>query len=119
MGETMATTKEVFDHHNETFANLDLEGVLEDYAEDSTIVSNMGTYSGMDEIREMFEAFFEEFDDPDATFELKEEIVEGNIGYTTWEAESPENVYEFGTDTFFIQDGKIVDQTFAAKVSSK
>ena len=113
------STRDVLDHHNETFGNLELEGCLEDYDDDSVIISHMGAFHGLDEIRGLFEGFFEELDHPDAHFTVHESIVEDNIGYTTWDAESPENVYEFGTDTFLIEDDVIRYQTFGTAVTAK
>lgn len=118
MSEFMST-KAVLDHHNETFGNQDLDGVLEDYDEDSVIISHTGTFKGLDEIRGMFEAFFEELGHPDATFILRSEVVEADVAYITWEAESPENRYEFGTDTFVVEDDVIRYQTWGVKVSAK
>jgi hypothetical protein len=36
-----------------------------------------------------------------------------------WTAETADNVYELGTDTLFVQDGKIVAQSFAGKITPK
>jgi hypothetical protein len=36
-----------------------------------------------------------------------------------WTAETADNVYELGTDTLVVLDGKIVAQSFAAKISPK
>lgn len=111
--DTMST-QETFDHHNEAFASFDVEELLKDYDEDSLIVSDSGIFEGEEEIRGMFEAFFEEWDDPRTEFEVTTEIVEDDVGVTHWECETPETVYEFGTDTFIIRDGVIKRQTFAA-----
>ena len=46
-------------------------------------------------------------------------VVEGEIGYIVWNAETADNVYELATDTFVIDHGKIEVQTFAAKVAPK
>jgi hypothetical protein len=45
--------------------------------------------------------------------------VEGNYGYILWTAETADNVYELGTDTFVVRDGRIVTQSFAGKITSK
>ena len=37
----------------------------------------------------------------------------------TWVAETPDTSYEFATDTFVVQNGKIVAQSFAAKTKAK
>jgi ketosteroid isomerase-like protein len=115
----MTPTRETFDHHNEAYANFDVDELLKDYDEESMVVSDAGVFTGEGEIREMFEGFFEEWDDPRTEFELIAEVVEGDVGVTHWQAETPETVYEFGTDTFIIRDGVIKRQTFAALAEPK
>jgi hypothetical protein len=39
--------------------------------------------------------------------------------YILWTAESSENSYEFATDTFVVRNGKIVAQSFAARIKPK
>ena len=41
------------------------------------------------------------------------------FAYIVWHAETPDNVYELGTDTYVIRDGVIETQTFTAKVTPK
>ena len=36
-----------------------------------------------------------------------------------WKADTADNRYEFATDTFVLQNGKILTQTFAGKVVPK
>ena len=36
-----------------------------------------------------------------------------------WVAETPDNTYELGTDTFFVRHGKIAVQTFAFKATPR
>jgi hypothetical protein len=36
-----------------------------------------------------------------------------------WTAETPDNRYDLVTDTFVVRDGKIVVQSFAAKILPK
>ena len=45
--------------------------------------------------------------------------VEGEHAFMTWTAETPDNSCEMGTDTFVVQDGKIVGQSYAGKVTPK
>ncbi|ADJ15045.1 nuclear transport factor 2 family protein [Halalkalicoccus jeotgali] len=115
----MNTTESVLDHHLETFAEQDLTGVMEDYTDGSVVVTNMGTFRGREEIEGLFEDLFAEFADPEATITMDEQLTEGEFGYIIWHAETPENVYEFATDTFYIPDEIIEFQTFAGKVSPK
>ena len=46
-------------------------------------------------------------------------VVEGDYAYILWTAETADNVYEMGSDTFVVRDGKIVAQSFAAKTTAK
>lgn len=115
----MTTTESVLKHHLTAFAEQDLEGIMEDYADESVIVTNMGTVRGRDEIEGLFEDLFAEFSHEEATIDVRQETVEDEFAYIVWEAESPENVYEFATDTFYIPDDEILFQTFAGKVTPK
>jgi predicted SnoaL-like aldol condensation-catalyzing enzyme len=62
---------------------------------------------------------FEEFAKPGASFKMLRQEVDGDTAYIVWRAETADNRYELGTDTFIVQNGKIVTQTFAAKVVPK
>ncbi len=50
---------------------------------------------------------------------MKTQSVEGDYAYILWTAETADNVYEVGTDTFVVRNGKIVAQSFAGKVTAK
>ena len=39
--------------------------------------------------------------------------------YILWTAETADNIYELGTDTFVVQNGKIVVQSFTGKTTPK
>ncbi len=114
-----ATTQQILDHHLKAFGEGDLEGILEDYTDSSLLYTPDGILSGPSEMRPLFEAFFAEFAKPGASFDMKKQSVEGETAYIVWTAETADNVYELATDTFTVRDGKIVAQSFAAKVVPK
>ena len=60
-----------------------------------------------------------EFGKPGAAFSMKQQSVEGDYAYILWTAETADNVYEVGTDTFVVRDGKIVAQSFTGKITPK
>ena len=60
-----------------------------------------------------------EFAKPGATFDLQQQVIEGDVAYIRWVAETPDNRYEIGTDTFFVRHGKIAMQTFAFKATTR
>jgi hypothetical protein len=53
------------------------------------------------------------------TFAVKQLTVEGEHAYALWAAETADNVYELGTDTLTVRDGKIVAQSFAGEIVPK
>ena len=115
----MSSTEDVLDHHLDAFGAQDMEENLKDYGEDSVLITHSDVFRGIDEIEGAFEAFFEEFDHPDTELSVDRKVIEGDVAYITWNAETPENVYEFATDTFLIRDGAIETQTLGAVVSPK
>jgi ketosteroid isomerase-like protein len=117
--EEMASTKEVLDHHLKSFGEGDLEGLLSDYGPGSVLFLSGGPLRGADAIRPFFQALFTEFGKPGAAFSLRQLSVEGDYAYIIWTAETADNVYELGTDTFVVRGGKIVVQSFAGKITPK
>ena len=115
----MASTKDVLDHHLKCFDEGDLEGILSDYAPSAVLFTADGPLRGVNAIRPLFQAMVAEFGKPGATFSMKEQFVEGDHAYILWSAETADNVYELGTDTFVLRDGKIVAQSFTGKITPK
>jgi ketosteroid isomerase-like protein len=115
----MATTKDVLQNHMEAFGKGDVDRVLSDYAPDAVLFTNDGTLKGVDALRPLFERLTGEFGKPGGTFNMHREVIEGDYAYILWTAETADNVYEIATDTFVIRNGKIVAQSFTAKIKSK
>ena len=113
----MNSTKDIIDHHLQAFDDGDINGVLSDYAPSAIFFTPNGLLRGPDAIRPLFEAMIAEFAKPGATFNLKQQVVEGEYVYILWSAETSDNVYELGTDTFVVRDGKIVAQSFTGKIT--
>ena len=106
----MATTQEVFDHHVQGFVARDVSMVLEDYDDNSILISNGKTFTGLDGVRLFYTGLFAELPQ-DCAFDLSECIVLDKNVYIVWNAESDTVVYDFATDTFTIEDGKFTLQT--------
>jgi ketosteroid isomerase-like protein len=96
----MASTKEVLDNHLKCFGEGDLKGILSDYAPGAVLFTSAGPLRGADAMRPLFQALIAEFGKPGA-------------------AETADNVYEVGTDTFVVRDGKIVAQSYTGKITPK
>lgn len=115
----MTSTDAVLEHHLDAFGEQDLEEIMVDYTDDSTIVTNLGTFRGLDEIEGLFTDLFAEFSQEGTTIDVEQQIVEDEFAYIVWQGETPENDYEFATDTFHIPDDTIQFQTFAGKITPK
>jgi ketosteroid isomerase-like protein len=115
----MTSTKDVINHHLKAFGERDLKGVLSDYAPGAVFFTPNGPLRGVDAIRPLFQALIAEFGKPGATFTLKQQCFEGEYAFILWTAETVDNVYELGTDTFVVRDGKIVAQSFTGKITPK
>lgn len=114
-----ATTKKVLEHHWATFQANDLDGTMADYTEESVLITPDHTYKGLKEIRENFINAFKAFPKDNATLKLNKSVVSGDVGYILWEATTPTFNLTYATDTFIIQNGKIVRQTYAGVAAGK
>jgi ketosteroid isomerase-like protein len=115
----MITTSEVLDHHLKSFAEYDVDGAVADYSSDAVLFVPSGPLKGPDAIRTLFEALLAEFAKPGSSFRMQLRSVEGDHAYILWTAETADNWYEFATDTFVVRNGKIIAQSFAAKIKPK
>jgi predicted SnoaL-like aldol condensation-catalyzing enzyme len=112
-------TREVLTHHLNCFGKGDLDGTMADYTTESRFFTPDELLRGTKAIREFFVRLFEEFAKPGMSFEMLRQEVDGDTAYIVWKAETADNHFELGTDTFIVRNGKIVTQTFAGKISPK
>ncbi|NKB72576.1 MAG: nuclear transport factor 2 family protein [Candidatus Latescibacteria bacterium] len=115
----MSPTAKVLNHHLEAFGSGDVEGIVSDYSEDSVILTQGGALKGLDAIRGAFTGMVAEFSKPGMTFEMLQMNIEGEVAFIIWKAETADNIYELGTDTFVIRDGVIVSQTLCVVAKPK
>ena len=91
-------------------ATVGVDAILEDYTEQSVLITHDATYRGRAEIRRFFTGLFEVL--PEGFFAtmrvIRQEII-GEVAYLLWER-AP--VISQATDTFVVRDGKILFQTF-------
>jgi ketosteroid isomerase-like protein len=115
----MNTTKDVLDNHLASFGRGDLSGILFDYAPGAVLFTPNGPLVGIDAIRPLFVGLLAEFAKPGSSFELKHRTILGDHAYILWSAETADNRYDLATDTFVVKGGRIVAQSFAAKILPK
>ena len=111
-----AVTQTVLYHHLKTFQANDLEGVMEDYTEESILITPDRTYKGLAEIRENFASAYSALPTDGTTMTVTKSVVTRDVAYIVWKAVTPTLEFKFATDTFIIVDGKIISQTYAGDV---
>jgi hypothetical protein len=93
-------------------ATVGVDAVMQDYTDQSVLVTHDATYRGLEEIRGFFSTLFREL--PAGFFDemkmIRQEIV-GDTAYILWERKP---IISRATDTFVMRDGKILFQTFTA-----
>ena len=103
------TPQEVFQHHVRALGAGDLDEIVADYATDAVFITPAGVRRGLDGVREGFTQLLA--DVPDAAWELKTEIYEGDLLFLEWGADAAATWVEDGIDTFVFDNGLIRAQT--------
>src|SRR3954447_6909031 len=117
MSTESSVTETVVRNHLQTFLEQkSITAILNDYDENARFFSEAKVYRGKQEIHGFFVDFLDSlpagaYD----TFSLRSLRVDGNIVYITW---SIGRDVPLGTDTFVVDNGKIVSQTFAMYAGS-
>jgi ketosteroid isomerase-like protein len=103
------TPQEVFAHHGKALAAGDLDEIVVDYADDSVLITPAGVARGKDGIRKAFAKLLDDL--PNAAWDLKNQIFDGDVLFLEWAADSTVNRVDDGVDTFVFRDGMIWAQT--------
>jgi len=115
----MPTASDIVNQHLKSFYEKDLDGVLGDYSSHAVLFIPGGPLRGPAAIKPFFQALIAEISKPGARFSMGQQHAEGDYAYILWSAETADNKYEAATDTFIVRNGKIVAQSFAAKITPK
>lgn len=101
-----------WDHHIEAWQARDVDAIVADYTEDAIFIINNQVFEGKEAIRSVFLQLFQLFDE--GSNRIDTPTLRGRFVFITWHF-TPTNAEEFfGTDTFVIENGKIVAQTIAS-----
>jgi len=103
------TPEEVFQHHAQALGAGDLDEIVADYCDDAVFISPSGVLRGQEGIRAAFTRLLA--DVPNAAWDLKTLIYEGDVLFLEWAADAGETRVEDGIDTFVFRDGLIRVQT--------
>lgn len=105
-------TRDILTHHLTAFGGNDLEEILQDYTEQSELLTPNGLLKGLSAIRQFFKDYFAVIPTGSA-FELKQLSVTGNVAYVAWSSDSALATIPMGTDTFVMEGDKIRFHTVA------
>ena len=94
----------------------DVDAIMQDYTEESTIYTPDCPVKGLEAIRALFDAFFAGPFAEVQSLEVLRQDCDGEFAYLFWKAETAAVKIPVATDTFIIRDGKIVDQSVAAHI---
>lgn len=102
------TPEDVFGHHGQTLMARDVPGIVEDYTEESVVISPQGKYVGKAEIARFFQALLDAL--PNAKWGVTP-IFHDDVLFLEWTCESDTHKVTDGIDTFVFRDGMIAVQT--------
>lgn len=110
-GLHVRSTQDVFTSHLDAFAQ-GLDALMSDHTEQSSILLQTGTVTGLADIRQFFDAFLKGLQPGfwEAVKIHRQEVC-GDVAYLVWEARP---FIALATDTLLVRDGKIHVQTFTA-----
>lgn len=104
------------DHLRESQEGSIDDDLARNYAEDVVILSGRGVHRGHDGLRHLNRLLMEEL--PGASFEYRNKLVEGEVGFLEWAARADGARIRDGADSYVIRDGKIIAQTIHYTVES-
>ena len=110
-------SKEVVMHHLTSFLDNNLEAVLSDYTNESVLITQAATYTGLEEISAFFVGLNKHFPLQKTNLVLDKMVANDDMVYIVWHAETPSLHIPIGSDTFIIKDGKIHQQTFVGQLN--
>ncbi len=102
------TPEQIVNHHLTAAGAGDANAVARDYADDAVLIMPDNTYKGRPAIRSVFEQLLAKKAPP---LVVKRKVFEGDVGYLTWSMNAGKPGEVDGSDTFVVQNGKIVAQT--------
>ena len=108
----VSDTRAVWEHHIQAWEERNVDDIVSDYSDDSVLILNNRVHKGQKQIADVFRRLFEIFDG--GVNRINTPIVLERFVYITWHFTPTGRAEFYGTDTFVIENGKIVLQTIAS-----
>lgn len=106
------STGEVWNHHIQAWEARSVEDIVSDYSDESVLILNNQIFKGQNQIAHVFTQLFNIFDA--GVNRIDTPVVFDRFVYITWHFTPTTKSEFFGTDTFVIENGKIILQTIAS-----
>jgi uncharacterized protein (TIGR02246 family) len=100
---------EVYRHHAAALLDRDLDALVSDYAQDAVFITGDGVQRGREGVRNAYIKILRDL--PDAKWNVRTRIVEGDVLYLEWTAVAPGTRADDGVETLVVRAGAIVLQT--------
>jgi hypothetical protein len=108
---------DVFNRHFAAFTSANLDDIVNDFTEQSVVITPDGVFEGLDRIRALYQGLLAEFgvidrgDSPGITIDVLH--VRHDMLFITWHAESKYHIFSFATDTFVFNGDKVERQSIS------
>lgn len=112
------TPDEVLNHHMAALSSGDIDAIMEDYADNAVLIMQNGVVSGTQELTKHFSTPSKILT-ADTKLEILYKKCIGNIAFLVWKAQNDNFNVPIASDTFVIENGKILSQTFVILVEKK
>lgn len=111
-----AAAQVLADHLRESKSGSVEADLRRNFAEDVVLLTGRGVYRGHAGVRELNRMLMDEL--PNARFEYRTTIVEGEVGFLEWTAQANGARVDDGADSYVIRHGRIIAQTIHYTVES-
>jgi|WetSurMetagenome_2_1015567.scaffolds.fasta_scaffold1184082_1 hypothetical protein len=109
-------SRNILQRHLSAFAENNLDAILDDFTEESVLITPDKSYAGLDEIKGFFTDLVFHFPKQKSSFTIEKTVIDDELVYILWNGKTPSLEVPFATDTFIMKDGKIRRQTFAGQL---
>lgn len=106
----------ILERHLNAFLENDLPRLMTDYTEESVLITQDATFSGLKEIEGFFTGLMVHFPRHQSSFELDKMEFHEETAFIVWHGRTPSVTVPMGSDTFTMKDGKIHRQTFVGQL---
>lgn len=113
----MNNTETILAHHLTAFGNNNLDEIMMDYTEQSTLLTDNGELNGLDKIRHFFTEMFRLIP-TDSEFEMKQFTIKENVAHIIWASKSNVANIPLGSDTFILENDKIKFHSVVAYINN-